>query len=68
VAVIELEEGVRMVTNIVGCSPDEVKIGMPVEVFFDEVAPEVTIPRFKPSKAEESQVRTDEDQGPVLQR
>jgi len=68
VAVVELEEGVRMVTNIVGCAPDEVSIGMAVEVFFDDVAPEVTIPRFKPSKTEDAQVKTDEDQGPLPQR
>ncbi len=47
-AYVELAEGVRMLTNIVGCAPDAVRIGMPVEVVFDDVTPEVTLPKFKP--------------------
>jgi hypothetical protein len=47
-AYVELEEGVRLLTNIVGCAPDAVRIGMPVEVVFDDVTPEVTLPRFRP--------------------
>ena len=50
-AYVELEEGVRMLTNIVGCAPETVKIGMPVEVAFDDVTPEVTLPKFKPVSA-----------------
>jgi uncharacterized OB-fold protein len=44
-----LEEGVRMLTNIVGCAPQDVHIGMRVEVAFDDVTPEVTLPKFKPA-------------------
>jgi len=47
-AYVELEDRVRILTNIVGCAPDDVKIGMPVEVLFDDVTPEVTLPKFKP--------------------
>ena len=47
-AVVELEEGPRLVTNVVGCAPDEVRIGMAVEVTFDDVTPEVTLPKFRP--------------------
>ena len=47
-AYVELAEGVRMLTNIVGCAPDQVRIGMPVEVTFDDVTPDVTLPKFKP--------------------
>ena len=47
-AYVELEEGVRVLTNIVGCAPDQVQIGMLVEVTFDDVTPEVTLPKFKP--------------------
>jgi hypothetical protein len=47
-AVVELEEGVRLMTNIVGCPPDQVRIGMPVEVVFDDVTPEVTLAKFRP--------------------
>ena len=48
VAIVELEEGVRMITNLVDTSPDEVYIGMPVEVFFEDVTEEITLPLFKP--------------------
>ena len=48
-AYIELAEGVRMLTNIVDCAPDAVRIGMPVEVVFDDVTPAVTLPKFRPA-------------------
>jgi uncharacterized OB-fold protein len=46
VAIVELEEGVRLLSNVVGCPPERVAIGMEVEVRFDAVTPEVTLPRF----------------------
>ena len=48
VALVELEEGVRMPTNIVGCAPEAIRPGMPVEVVFDDVSAEITLPRFRP--------------------
>jgi len=48
-AVVELEEGPRLLTNVVGCDPDTVRIGMPVVVQFDDVTPEVTLPKFGPA-------------------
>lgn len=47
-AYVDLEEGARMLTNIVGCDPADVEIGMPVTVVFDDVTDEVTLPKFKP--------------------
>lgn len=47
-AYVTLDEGPQMLTNVVGCKPDEVKIGMPVEVTFEDVNDEIAIPRFKP--------------------
>ena len=47
-AIVELEEGVRLMTNVVGCAPDAVRIGMPVEVVFDDATPEVTLAKFRP--------------------
>jgi len=49
IAVIELEEGVRMTSNIVECENDDIKVDMPVEVVFDDVTDEITLPRFKPA-------------------
>ena len=48
-AYVELEEGARMLSNIVGCPPDAVHIGMPVEVVFDDVTAEITLPKFRPA-------------------
>jgi len=48
-AYVELDEGVRMLTNIVDCKPEDVKIGMPVEVTFEDATPEISIPLFKPT-------------------
>lgn len=50
-AYVTLEEGLEVLTNIVGCPVDEVRIGMPVEVTFDDVSDEIAIPRFKPRAA-----------------
>ncbi len=47
-AYVELDEGVRMLTNIVDCGPEAVKIGMAVEAVFEDVTPEATLPKFKP--------------------
>jgi uncharacterized OB-fold protein len=47
-AIVELEEGVRLMTNVIGCAPDAVRVGMPVEIVFEDVTPEVTLPMFRP--------------------
>ncbi len=47
-AIVELSEGVRLTTNIVGCSPSEVHIGMPVSVCFEQISPEINLPKFRP--------------------
>jgi len=46
-AMIELAEGVRLWSNVVGCDPDAVQIGDAVELIYDDVTPEVTLPRFR---------------------
>ena len=45
--IIELEEGVRLLSFVVNVRPDELAIDMPVEVSFDDVTAEVTLPKFK---------------------
>jgi uncharacterized OB-fold protein len=39
-AVVQLDEGSRMVSNIVQCNLDDVRVDMPLEVIFDDVTPE----------------------------
>jgi uncharacterized OB-fold protein len=51
IAVIELEEGVRMTANLVDCDPGAVRVGMPVEVTFADVTPGVTLVQWRPAGA-----------------
>ena len=44
---MENEEGVRIISNMADCTPDEVYIGMPVEVVFVDVTDEWPLPLFK---------------------
>jgi hypothetical protein len=46
VAIVRLAEGPFMIADLVDVDVDDVHVGMPVGVQFDEVTPEVTIPRF----------------------
>lgn len=50
VIVVELPEAgnIHMVSNLVGCNNEDIYIGMPVEVVFEDVTDEVTLPKFKP--------------------
>ena len=47
VSLIDLDEGPRLISNVIGCKHDEVKIGMPVEIVYDD-REEYTLPQFRP--------------------
>lgn len=47
VALVQLEEGPMMYGNVVDADHDDVVAGMPVEVVFDDVTDEITLPRFR---------------------
>ncbi|MFC1971448.1 Zn-ribbon domain-containing OB-fold protein [Chloroflexota bacterium] len=49
VAIIHLEEGPRMISNMVECKLEDIKIDMPVEVVFEDVTDEFSLPKFKPA-------------------
>lgn len=49
VALIDLDEGVRMVSNIVEIAPSAIQANMRVRVRFDDVEPGITLPRFIPA-------------------
>ncbi len=51
VALVELQEGTRIVTNIVGAPPGEVSIGMPVVVTFEHFDDGLVLPQFTPKEA-----------------
>lgn len=47
-ALVDLEEGPRMISNVVNCDHDELKKGMSLQVVFEEAAAEVTLPKWQP--------------------
>jgi uncharacterized protein len=48
-AIVQLDEGPRMDSNITGCRMEDIKIDMPVQVYFDDVTGEISLPKFKPA-------------------
>ncbi len=48
IAVVELEEGTRIVGNLPGVPPEKVQVGMPVEVAFVQIDNEWTLPQWRP--------------------
>jgi uncharacterized protein len=48
-AAVDLEEGPRVMTNIVDADPADLRVGMPVEVAYRELTPEITAPVFRPA-------------------
>jgi uncharacterized protein len=51
VALVDLEEGVRMIGNLLGCAPEDAYVGMPVEVEFQRMDEELTLPQWRPTGA-----------------
>jgi uncharacterized OB-fold protein len=49
-ALVELEEGVRIVSNVVGVRPDQLRIGMPLEVTYIDTHDDVTLHQFRPAQ------------------
>lgn len=48
IALIRLDEGPTMMSNVIDCEPEGVRIGMPVEVVFEDWTDEITMPKFRP--------------------
>jgi uncharacterized OB-fold protein len=51
IAVVELAEGPRMMTNIIGCpqTPEALILDMPLEVTFEKASDTISLPKFKPA-------------------
>ncbi len=50
IVIVELEEGPRFLSNMRDAKPEDMKLDMPLEVVFEKVSDEVTVPYFKPAK------------------
>lgn len=46
--IVALEEGPHVLSNMVDCSREELRVGLPVEVTFEDASAEVTQPKFRP--------------------
>ena len=51
VAIVELDEGWQMLSNLVECEPAEIESGLPVEVRFRAMSDEITLPYFAPIRS-----------------
>ena len=53
IAVVKLDEGPTLMTNIVDCpqTPEALELDMPVEVVFEAVSETISLPRFRPAGA-----------------
>jgi uncharacterized OB-fold protein len=51
ISVVELDEGVRMTANVVDCANEDLWIGMPLEVTFEQLSEGIAIPKFRPGLA-----------------
>lgn len=50
IAIVELEEGPRMITNVVNCELGKLQVGMPVQVTFDTIDDsDISLPVFEPA-------------------
>jgi uncharacterized OB-fold protein len=47
-AVVELDEGPRLLTDIIGCNPSDVTCDMPLDVIWHDISEELSLPKFKP--------------------
>jgi uncharacterized OB-fold protein len=47
-AIVELEEGPRIVTNVIGAANEELRVGMPLVVEFERHA-DSAVPKFRPA-------------------
>lgn len=52
VALVELDEGPRLLSNIVDVEPHRIRCGMHVVVKFEDLSPEISVPKFSPADAQ----------------
>ncbi|MEH7177981.1 Zn-ribbon domain-containing OB-fold protein [Neobacillus vireti] len=55
IALIDLDEGPTMMSNVIQCDPQNVKVGMEVEVVFEDWSEEITIPKFRPENLNQNE-------------
>ena len=53
IALVALDEGPRMLTNLRGCDAQDVRVGLPVRVIFEDLSDTVSLPQFTPRHSSE---------------
>ena len=53
-AIVDVDEGYPMMTSVVGCPPEDVQIGMRVEVCFEALTDDIDLPVFRPAELEDN--------------
>jgi hypothetical protein len=53
-AIVDVDEGYPMLSSVVGCPPDDVRIGMRVDVCFEELTDQINLPVFRPADREDN--------------
>jgi uncharacterized OB-fold protein len=53
IGIVQLEEGPKLMTNIIGvdADPQKLRCDMPVEVVFEDITDEIALPKFRPRRA-----------------
>lgn len=49
IVLVELEEGPRILTNLRNCDVQDVRVGLPVQVLFEDVSDTIALPQFEPA-------------------
>jgi uncharacterized OB-fold protein len=52
VVLVELDDGGRMISNVVGLPNERLEIGLPVEVTFEKLSDEVSLPKFRVAESQ----------------
>ncbi|UCD56377.1 MAG: OB-fold domain-containing protein [Candidatus Hydrogenedentota bacterium] len=50
VAIIDVDEGPRMISNMVEIAPEDMRVGMPVRVVFENITDDIALPKFRPMR------------------
>jgi uncharacterized OB-fold protein len=50
VALVDLDEGVRLLSNLIDCAPAQARVGMPVTLAYEDVAKEFALYKFRPAR------------------
>ena len=48
---IDLDDGARMYAQLTGCAPEDIRVGLRVEVYFEDISDEASIPKFRPMQS-----------------